>query len=134
MKKVIFLIMSFLLATNANSWAQDKDDPFDSITKAIEESDSRSLSDLFNLTIEIRLPGNENTYSSSQAEMIMKDFFKKCPPDSFTIIQKGTTDPVSKFAIGDYISGNKLYQVYIHLRKEKEKYLIQKIKFDEKKP
>lgn len=134
MKKVFFLTMSFLLVMNANTWAQDEDNLFDPITKAIQESDTRSLSDLFNLTIEIRLPGNENTYSSSQAEMIMKDFFKKCPPDSFTIIQKGTTDPVSKFAIGDYTSGKKQYQVYIHLRKEKEKYLIQKIKFDEKKP
>lgn len=131
MKKVIILVMSVILAAWMKAGAQD--DPFDPIVKAIQESDARSLSASFNVTIELSLPGNENTFSSSQAEMIMKDFFKKYPPDSFTIIQKGTTDPVSKFAIGDYISGSRQYQVYINMRKVKESYLIQKIKFDEKK-
>jgi len=131
MKKIIFLVISVILVSWSNVWAQD--DPFDPITKAIQESDAGSLSESFNLTVELQLPGNEGTYSYSQAEMIMKDFFKKCPPDSFKIIRKGTTDPISMFAIGDYSSGNKLYQVYIHLSKEKEKYFIHKMKFNENK-
>ena len=131
MKKVIFLVMVIILAANIGLEAQD--DPFDPIFKAIQESDAKSLSAYFNMTIELGLPGNENTYSASQGEMVMKDFFKKYPPDSFTVIKKGTTDSVSRFAICDYLSGNKIYQVYINLRKEKEKYFIQKIKFEEKK-
>lgn len=131
MKKVIILMMSVILASWMKAGAQDA--PFDPIIKAIQESDARNLAATFNVTIELSLPGNENTYSSTQAEMIMKEFFKKYPPDSFTIIQNGTTDSISKFAIGDYISGSRQYQVYINMRKEKESYLIQKIKFDEKK-
>jgi len=83
MKKVIFLVMSMILATWINAHAQD--DPFDPIIKAIQESDAKSLAASFNITIELRLPDNENTCSSSQGEMIMKDFFKKYPPDSRNI-------------------------------------------------
>jgi hypothetical protein len=131
MKKVIFLVISIILGACIHAGAQD--DPFDPIIKAIQESDAKSLSESFDITIELRLPDNENTYSTSQAEMIMKDFFKKYPPDSFTIVQKGSTDAVSMFAICNYLSGSRQYQVYINLRKEKDKYLIQKIKFEEKK-
>lgn len=127
--------MSMILAAWINAGAQD--DPFDPIIKAIQESDAKSLSACFNITIELRLPDNENTCSSSQGEMIMKDFFKKYPPDSFTVVQKGTTDAVSMFAICNYVTGSRQYQVYINLGKEndkdKDKYLIRKIKFEEKK-
>jgi hypothetical protein len=110
-----------------------QEDPFDPIIKAIQGSDAISLSSSFNSTVELLLPDNESTYSVSQGEMIMKDFFKKYPPDSFTVIQKGTTDPASRFAICDYVTGKKQYQVYINLQKENDRFLIQKIKFEEKK-
>ena len=131
MKKVIYFMMIIMLGCWISSEAQD--DPFDPIVRAIQESDAKGLSASFNITVELRLPDNENTYSASQGEMIMKDFFKKYPPDSFTLIQQGTTDRISMFAICNYVSGSNQYQVYIHLRKEKEKYLIQKIRFEEEK-
>jgi hypothetical protein len=131
MKKVIFLVLCFSFAFIIKAEAQE--DPFNPIIKAIQESDARNLSAWFNVTVELSLPDNENTYSASQGEMIMKDFFKKYPPSSFDVVQQGTTDTVSKFAICDYLSGSRHYQAYILLRKEKEKFLIHKIKFEEKK-
>jgi hypothetical protein len=123
--------MLTILAAWVKSEAQE--DPFDPIVKAIQGSDAGSLSSSFNATVELLLPDNESTYSASQGEMIMKDFFKKYPPDSFTVIQKGIIDPASRFAICDYITGNRQYQVCINLRKENDRFLIQKIKFEEKK-
>lgn len=131
MKKVILLLIFALIAVSIKVEAQD--DPFDPIIKAFQKADAGSLSSSFNTTIELLLPDNENTYSSVQAEMIMKDFFRKYPPDSFTEIQKGTIDPASRFAICNYISGDRQYQVYINLHKDNEHFLIQKIKFEEKK-
>ena len=43
--------------------------------------------------------------------MIMKEFFKKYPPDSFTEIQKGNIDTASRFAICNYITGSRFYEV-----------------------
>ena len=131
MRRGVFLLIIIFLASWIRVGAQD--DPFDSIVKAFKGSDAKGLSDFFNITIELGLPDNENTYSALQGEMIMKDFFRKYPPDSFLIVQKGTTDAISKFAICSYVSGERQYQVYIYLRKEKEKYLIHKIRFEEKK-
>ena len=114
MKKVfIFLI---LLTTGSWIQAQDKTDPLDLVIKAIREADANSLAGYFNMTIELKLPDNENTYSASQGEMIMKDFFKKSPPDSCTIIQKGNTDNKSMFAICNYLSGNLQFQVFLYGR------------------
>lgn len=131
MKKVMFLLVFTVLASWIKVEAQE--DPFDPIIKAIKGSDAGSLSSSFNATVELLLPDNESTYSASQGEMIMKDFFKKYPPDSFTEIQKGTIDPASRFSICNYTAGNRQYQVCINLRKENDRFLIQKIKFEEKK-
>jgi hypothetical protein len=130
MRNVILLLISGLLAMSVKVGAQE--DPFDPIIKAFQKADAGSLSSFFNGTVELNFPDNENTYSTVQGEMVMKDFFKKFPPDSFTEIQKGTIDPSSRFAICNYVSGNRQYQVCINLHKENDRFLIQKIKFDEK--
>jgi hypothetical protein len=131
MKQTILLILLTLISAWVKVDAQGE--PFDPIVKAIQGSDSRGLAAYFNPTVELLLPDNENTYSSSQGEMIMKDFFRKYPPDSFTVIQKGTIDPASSFAIGNYATGSRQFQVCINLHKESNRFLIQKIKFEEKK-
>ena len=131
MKKSIFLAVIFILSMAYAVKAQD--DPFNPIIKAITESDARSLAASFNTTIELSLPENENTYSAAQGEMILKDFFKKFPPDAFTLIQKGTTDVNSQFAICNYLSKTTQFQVFILLRKEKEGFLIHELNFEEKK-
>jgi len=131
MKKLTFLLFLLLTAPWLNS--QDKDSSMDPVIKTIQEADAKALAVFFNQTVELQLPDYENTYSSSQGEMIMKDFFKKYPPDSFTIIQQGHTDSSSRFAICSYLSGSLQYQVYLFMKKEKEQFLIHNIKFEEKK-
>lgn len=118
--------------TAVSLMVEAQEDPFGPIIKAFQKADAGSLSSSFNTTVELILPENENTYSSVQGEMIMKDFFKKYPPDSFTEIQKGTIDPSSSFAICNYVTGNRQFQVCINLHKENDRFLIQKIKFEEK--
>lgn len=125
---VIFL--SLFVAFNE---ACAQDDQFDQIVTAVKEGNSKSLAAHFGATVELSLPDHENTYSDSQGEMIMRDFFKKYPPSGCTIIQKGTTNTSTRFAICEFTSGNAQFQLYIHLQKEKDEFLIRKIKFDEKK-
>jgi len=128
-KSLIFLIFLFgLLRLPVTA----QEDPTDRIAEAISQSDAKSLAGYFNETIDLGLPDNDNSYSASQGEMIMRDFFRKHPPSSFEIIQKGTTDPDSRFAIGTYKTGTNEFRVYINLRKEKSTFRIHKIKFEEK--
>lgn len=124
------MVLSVILTSHE---AVAQEDTFDKVVKAMSDGNSKSLAAYFNTIVELVLPDHENTYSASQAEMIMRDFFKKYPPNSCAIVQKGTTGSTSSFAICDYTSGRLLFQLYIHLQQEKGKFLIRKIKFDEKK-
>jgi hypothetical protein len=130
MKRSLMLLMVLLCMASLSLQAQD--DPMDGIVSAIQKSDARSLSTHFNATVDLGLPDNDNSYSASQGEMIMKDFFRKYPPQSFEIIQKGATDPDSRYAIGVYKTSSAEFRVFINLRKAKAGYLIHKIKFEEK--
>lgn len=126
---LLFIILTLFISVN-ESMAQE--DPFDKVVSAIKEGNAKSLSSCFDVTVELSLPDHENTYSATQGEMIMRDFFKKFPPESCDVIQKGTTNSNTRFAICDYLSGNARFQLYIYLHKENDEFLIQKIKFDEK--
>lgn len=124
---VLFLTVLFSIGAHA------QEDPFEPVVKALKEADSRSLASLFNVSVELSLPDIENTYSVTQAEMIMKDFFKKYPPEELALIQKGVINPMSHFAIYSYKSSNSWFRVYCDLRKEKDRFLIYKLKFEDSK-
>lgn len=126
------LVFIVLLTGLANIPVFAQEDPTDRIASAIRGGDARSLAGFFNETIDLGLPDNDNSYSSSQGEMIMRDFFKKYPPASFEVIQKGTTDPESRYAIGTYKTATDEFRVYINLRKDKADFRIHKLKFEEK--
>lgn len=130
MIKTIIIWLSVLVITSMPVFSQD--DHFEQVIKAMQTSDARKLSSYFNVNIDLGLPGNDNSYSKSQAEMIMRDFFRKFPADSFTVTRQGVTDAISHYVIGDYKTGSKSYQVYVYLRQVGERYLIHKIKFEDK--
>lgn len=129
MKKSLILLALLVCTAGPVLWAQD--DHSEKITSAIRTSNATVLADYFNSTVDLGLPDNDNSYSASQGEMIMKDFFRKYPPESFEVLQKGDTDPDNRFIIGAYKSRSKEFRVYIHLRKEKPGFRIHKIKFEE---
>jgi hypothetical protein len=131
MKIIVNSLLFLLILASSSITAQE--DPFDPVFKAVRESDAGALATSFNATVELSLPDSENTCSVSQGEMIMKDFFKKYPPDSLTLIRKGIISEYSHYAICSYKSGDRLYQVYFDLRQEKGRFLIYKIKFEENK-
>lgn len=131
MKRLAIPILFLSILFSSGAYAQE--DPFEPVVKALKAADSKGLSDLFNVSVELSLPDIENTYSIAQGEMIMKDFFKKYPPEELALIQKGVINPISHFAIYSYKSGNSLFRVYCDLRKEKDRFLIYKIKFEDSK-
>ncbi len=106
---------------------------FQSISSALGQGNSKQLASFFNRTIDIGLPGSDNSFSATQGEMVIREFFKNNPPVSFETSKQGATDASSQFIIGQYLSLTNHFQVYIYLRKFDEKFLIHKIKFEEKK-
>lgn len=100
------------------------------ISAAIKNGNSTQVASYFNSTIDLTVPDNEGTYSKTQAELILKDFFTKNPPASFTVNHNGSSNDGSLYAIGTYTSGSGSYRTYFLLKKSGSSYLIQKLEFE----
>ncbi len=129
MKKYFVLFIAFISSIFANAQA----DLLESISGAMREGNSKDLASFFHSTIDLSMPDKENSYSRSQAEMVLKEFFNAHVPVSFTIDKKGSTDEFTKYAFGTYNCKEITFLVYIHLTKETDSFLIRKLRFEETK-
>jgi len=106
-----------LLPANMILIQQEDADVIEDIATEIRGANSTTLSGYFNETVDLTLLDNEGTYSKSQAELIMKDFFTKNPPDTFEINHQGSSNKGSIYAIGTYVTTDNSYRNYILLKK-----------------
>ena len=121
-KYILLFVMSFISFSTV--FAQT--DQFDEIAKNIRTSNVSNLSNTFNSTIELGLPGNDAAFSKPQAEMILKDFFAKNIPTHFVIEHRGTSGGNSKFANGTLDTSAGRYKVYILIKGN----IIYELRFD----
>ena len=96
---------------------------------ALKNGSSKELAKLFNEVIEVNVDGDKTSYSKSQAEIVIKDFFKKYPPIAFKYIHEGTSKGGHKYAIGKYTFGNGSFRVYILFKQFKGNFLIDTLDF-----
>lgn len=59
------------------------------VVRSINNGDAASVAKYFDNSVEMVLPGKSSTYSKSQAEMILKDFFYSNPVVSFKVLHQG---------------------------------------------
>lgn len=117
-----YLLIILLLLTNS-IFAQT------SISTAINNGNSKELSSYFNSTVDMTVPEANGSYSKSQSEMIIKDFFKKYKPILFKINQEGSYNN-SLFTIGILYTKKGNFRTYYMLRKIDNKYLIHQLQFE----
>ena len=111
MKKIFLLL---LIHFSLNTFAQT--DVFDDIAKNIKTADASHLAGFFNTTVELSMPGNNDAFSKTQAEMIMKDFFARNSPKNFTINHRGGSGTTSRFANCTLETSSGVFKVYIYMK------------------
>ena len=89
------------------------------------------MSKKFNTTVDLQIGDTDGNYSKTQAEQILKNFFKKYPPKSFKTIHEGSSKNNSEYIIGSYVSDKKSFRVYILLKKFNSKMQIHILQFEE---
>lgn len=124
MKKLAVLVM--LLFVSLPGWSQNIFAPMKDQLKA---GDAKELAKYFNTSIDLTLEGDVNTFSKTQAEFVLRDFFKKHPPTDFSIAHTGASKAGLQFAIGNYLSGSDNYTVLLRVREVEKKYLIHEMSF-----
>jgi len=114
--KILTVILMILLPVNQLFVQQEDMSIIEDIAAVITAADASKLAGYLNETVDITLPDNEGTYSKSQAELIMKDFFSKFPPDTFNINHQGSSQKGSLYAIGTYTTSALSYRNYMLLK------------------
>lgn len=104
-------------------------DIFDPIRDAIKAGSAKEAVKSFNQSLDINLEGEIKTYSKTQSEFVLRDFFKKHPPTDFTIVHTGSSKGGLQYAIGNMKSNNETYNVLIRVKQSGNSYLVHEISF-----
>ena len=90
-------------------------DVFIPIAKYIQKGDSDRLSAWFAENLEVEILGQKNECSRTQATQIIRNFFSRNTPKSFSILHKSGNPPM-KYAIGNLSTGSEVFRVVLLVR------------------
>jgi hypothetical protein len=134
-KRIIsaFLIIAFLSLTNfATDSSMQSNQVTTELTEALSKANARDVAKHFGATVDLKLPGNEGTYSKNQAELILRNFFTRNVPESFAIQHQGPSRDGSVYAIGVYKSQNgKTFRTYFLLKKISDQMVLHLLQLEE---
>ena len=103
----------------------------DNISASIKAGNSKTLAEYFDNTVEVKILNKEGAYSKSQAEAIVKDFFAKNPPKSFSFIHDGPSGGNNAhYAIGSLGTDKGKFRTYVYMKKINDKFVIQELSFE----
>lgn len=101
------------------------------VVNSIRSNKISDISKYFDNIVPITMNNVQSTYSRSQADMVLKDFFQKNPVTELNILNNGSPNSSSKFVIGDMVTANGKYSIYILFKlKDNTIYLLQEIRLN----
>ncbi|HUS02998.1 MAG TPA: DUF4783 domain-containing protein [Chitinophagaceae bacterium] len=101
----------------------------DEVINAIKSGSASQLSRYFDNTIEITFTDKSNTYSKSQAELVLKDFFNHNEVTGFEVVHKGV-NPGVQFLTGTLDTKNGEYRTTIYMKQKGDKQLLQELRIE----
>ncbi len=125
--RIVFL--AIIVGISPGAFAQS--DIVNDVKDAIKAGSSKELAQYLNSSIDITIDGDMGNYSRTQGEYMLRDFFKENPPSSFTIVHQGASTGGLPYAIGQYLSNDKTFRVWMRIKDNGDKYLVHEISFIE---
>ena len=131
MKSIRLLIIPFFYLLSLIFWlpAVAQDTEIGNVRLAIKTGSSKELAKYFGDNVEIHFDGERSNYSKSQAEFVLRDFFKKYPPVDFQYVHQGNSGEGLKYAIGKYMISNGSYRIWLLFKKNGDLYYVDTIDF-----
>jgi hypothetical protein len=113
-KKLLLLTVLLLSLLNTGR-AQGK--PVDAIGAAFKSGNAGAVSRYFGPSVDITINNSTSTYSRTQGEQILRDFFSRNAVRDFDIDYSGaSTSSNSSFTVGSLQTVNGKFKVYLSLR------------------
>ena len=100
----------------------------DAVVSAIRNGNVNQLSSFFDARVDISLPDKSDTYSKTQAEMVIGDFFSNNGVKSFKITQQGESGGMV-FCAGVLQTHSGNYRTTIFFKQKGDKHFLQEIRF-----
>jgi hypothetical protein len=101
----------------------------DEVVAAMRSGNSTLIAKYFDDRVDISMPDKSNSYSKSQAELVLKDFFSNNPVKNFEIIHKGE-NAGSQFCIGTLSTKNGSFRTTIFMKQKGEGQVLQELRFE----
>ena len=120
-----FIIMMILVIGHGQAQS------FDNIEAAIKTGDVPALSKHFEGNVEIHIKDAQNSYSKSQAEAVLKNFFDTHTPRSFAVQHRGESPGGAKYFMGTLATTAGSYRTYVYAKPTNGAFVIQEIRFEE---
>jgi hypothetical protein len=103
-------------------------DNMDVVVTAIRSGNVNQLSPFFDSRVDISLPDKSDTYSKTQAEMVIGDFFNNNVVENFKITQQGESGGVI-FCAGILQTRSGNYRTTLFFKHKGDKHFLQEIRF-----
>jgi Domain of unknown function (DUF4783) len=103
-------------------------DNMDAVVSAIREGNVNRLSPFFDSRVDISLPDKADTYSRSQAEMVIGDFFNNNVVQNFKITQQGESGGTF-FCAGLLQTRSGNFRTTLFFKQKGDKHYLQEIRF-----
>ena len=125
--KRIFTLFSILVIVSSFSIFSG----IDEIISALNTGNATEIAKSFDNTVEITLPDKSNSYSKSQAEVVLRDFFTINPVKGFEVLHKGE-NAGSQYCIGLLVTKNASYRTTVFMKQKGSRQTLQEIRFENK--
>ncbi|GAB3299137.1 DUF4783 domain-containing protein [Hymenobacter tenuis] len=116
MKRNFFLAFALVWGLLLSMGALAQGEAFVPVRNAIRSSSSRDLAQLFAPSVELSFDGDKQSYSATQAEFVMKDFFAKHSPATFDFIHYGGSNEGTPYAVGKYAGKDGAYRMFVKMK------------------
>ncbi len=127
--QILYLILSFFLWIYSPVYEKSRSESIDPIVSAIGSGSSSELARFFDSSISMNVNGQQGEYSKNQAEIVLRDFFKKNPSQGFSLIFQNENPGSLSTYIGEYSSNQGLYKVFIKVSQNGSGFRIYSLDF-----
>ena len=100
----------------------------DAVVTAIRTGNVTRLSPFFDSRVDISLPDKSDTYSRTQAEMVIGDFFNNNSVQNFKITQQGESGGTF-FCTGLLVTRSGNFRTTLFFKQKGDKHYLQEIRF-----
>jgi hypothetical protein len=131
MKKILY-ILGFIWISTAFPYtiSAQADKVPEGIVLSFKAGNAAELSKYVHDNVELIILDNEDVYSRSQAEQILRKFFTEHKPKAFRIIFEGGKEN-SRYAIGNLQTNKGEYRVYFLMKKQDGSPYIHQLRIEE---